>query len=204
MTPDWGGALGGCPQAVLELLGEERSGRLAAYVSLVERWNRAVGLVGGGMTSERLWGLVEETLAALPYLPSRGKLLDVGSGSGIPAIPLLVARPDLEGVLLEPRERRWAFLREVVRELSLHAEVRRDRFSAMVGSGFAALTVRGVERSHWETLAAAALAATGVVVWWTGGDLVKDLPTGGRIHVVRCPRSATERGAFLVWSPCST
>ncbi|HNX49815.1 MAG TPA: class I SAM-dependent methyltransferase [Thermoanaerobaculaceae bacterium] len=175
-----------------------------AYVRLVERWNRAVGLVGGGMTANRLWGLVEETLAALPYLPSDGKLLDVGSGNGIPAIPLLVARPHLEGLLLEPRERRWAFLREMVRELRLHAEVRRDRLSSRVGSGFAVLTVRGVERSQWEDVAAAALVATGVVVWWTGGAMVKDPPRGGKMHVVRYPLPATGRGAFLVWSPCST
>ena len=76
------------------------------------------------MRTSSLTGHVLESLAALPWVGSTGTLLDVGSGNGFPAVPLLLARPGVRGVLLEPRERRWAFLREVVRELGLPAEVR--------------------------------------------------------------------------------
>jgi 16S rRNA G527 N7-methylase RsmG len=107
-------------------------------------------------------------------------------------------------VLLEPRERRWAFLREVVRELDLAAEVRRERFTAATGSGFAALTVRGVERSQWEGLAAGALADDGVVVWWTSESLAAAPPGSGKGRVLLCPMPAAGRGALVVWSPRST
>ena len=161
-------------------------------------------LVAGRVPATRLWSLVEDSLAALPHLPHEGRLLDIGSGVGIPAIPLLVARPRLQGVLLEPRERRWAFLREVVRELDLAAEVRRERFTPTVGSGYAALTVRGVERSQWGGLAAGALAADGVVAWWTGEKVAANPPGDGKGHVLLCPMPAAGRGTLVVWSPCST
>jgi 16S rRNA G527 N7-methylase RsmG len=192
------------PLALVQLLGSETTGRLARYVEMADRWGRAVDLVAGARPVARLWTLIGDTLAALPYLPREGGLLDVGSGVGIPAIPLLLARPDLHGVLLEPRERRWAFLREVVRDLGLSAEVRRERLTSGVGTGFAAMTVRGVERSHWEGLATRVLAASGVVVWWTGEKIATEPPGSGEGRVLICPVPATERGALVVWSPRST
>ena len=192
------------PPAVLRLLGAETAERLARYVEMADRWSRAVDLVAGGLPGVRLWALIEDSLAALPHLPHEGRLLDIGSGVGIPAVPLLVARPRLHGVLLEPRERRWAFLREVVRELGLSAEVRRERLTPTVGTSFAAVTVRGVERSQWEGLAAGALAADGVVVWWTSESLAAAPAGSGKGHVLLCPMPTAGRGACVVWSPRST
>ena len=72
-------------------------------------------------------------------------LIDVGSGNGSPGIVLGVLRPDLEVTLLEPRVRRWAFLREVVRLLGLpQTQVLRARHDdCRVGSA-RTVTVRGV------------------------------------------------------------
>jgi 16S rRNA (guanine527-N7)-methyltransferase len=53
--------------------------------------------------------------------------VDIGSGAGLPGLPLAIARPDLQIVLLEPLLRRSDFLREVVAELSLPVEVVRGR-----------------------------------------------------------------------------
>lgn len=192
------------PLAIQRLLGAEIAERLARYVETADRWRRAVDLVAGRLPSARLWTLIGDTLAALPYLPREGRLLDVGSGVGIPAIPLLLARPGLYGVLLEPRERRWAFLREVVRDLGLSAEVRRERLTSEVGTGFAAMTVRGVERSHWEDVAPGALTADGIVLWWTGERVAAEPPGSAHGRVLICPMPATERGALVVWSPRST
>ena len=58
--------------------------------------------------------LVAEVLPALA-LPAPGRLLDIGSGNGSPGLVFALLREDLEVVLLEPRLRRWAFLREAVR-----------------------------------------------------------------------------------------
>jgi 16S rRNA (guanine(527)-N(7))-methyltransferase RsmG len=69
-------------------------------------------------------------LESVAYQPTEtaGLLVDVGSGAGLPGVPLLCTRPDWRGVLVEPRQKRWAFLRRVIRELELDARVERGRY----------------------------------------------------------------------------
>ena len=67
---------------------------------------------------------VDDALASLPLLEGEaGPLVDVGSGAGFPGVPLLLARPDLEGVLLESRAKRAAHLAEVVTATGLAPRV---------------------------------------------------------------------------------
>jgi 16S rRNA (guanine527-N7)-methyltransferase len=60
-------------------------------------------------------------------MPDGASMVDVGSGAGLPGVPLAIARPDLRVVLLEPMARRVAWLTEVVDELELDIEVLRGR-----------------------------------------------------------------------------
>ena len=178
---------------------------LAAYLALLGRWGTAVDLLGDMDEEELLAGHVREALAALPWLSEEGALLDVGSGNGFPAVPLLLARPRLRGVLLEPRERRWAFLCEVVRELGLDAEVVRSRAAEHAGSGYAAVTVRGVEMGEWLPHAGRLLAPEGTLLWWTSGEnaaeLVRRVPEG---RVLTFPLPDPTRGKLAVWRRCFT
>lgn len=85
------------------------------------------GLIGPREVS-RIWErhlLNSAVLAEL--LTPESRVVDVGSGAGLPGIPLAIARPDVELVLLEPMARRVAWLREVVTELDLAVEVVRGR-----------------------------------------------------------------------------
>lgn len=69
-------------------------------------------------------------LAQLPdsVLPVGAEVLDVGSGGGLPGIPLAIARPDLRVTLLDPLQRRVDYLREIIEELGLaNVRVLRDR-----------------------------------------------------------------------------
>ena len=95
--------------------------RLTRYAELVERWSGRHNLVRFSNRSELVQRHILEALAAAPLLKGSGRLLDVGSGAGLPGVPLLAVRPQWGGVLLEPRQKRWAFLRTVVRELGLEA-----------------------------------------------------------------------------------
>jgi 16S rRNA G527 N7-methylase RsmG len=140
-------------------------------------------------------------LAGEPFLPATGALVDVGSGNGFPAVPLLLARPALSGVLLEPRERRWAFLREVGRELGLSAAVLRENIREHVGS-YAALTVRGVDRGVWWPQVGRLLAAGGVALWWHTGE--PGLGHDDLDRVVTSPLPDPGRGWLSVWRRCST
>ena len=76
----------------------------------------------------RLWDRHLLNSAAIAELLEPGeRVIDIGSGAGLPGIPLAIARPDLEIVLLEPLLRRSGFLNEVVAELGLAVEVVRGR-----------------------------------------------------------------------------
>lgn len=189
-----------------ELVGEAgvRGGlteRLAVFLDLLERWGRSVNLVGDDRPEVIIRSHVLESLAGAPFLPTAGALLDVGSGNGFPAVPLLLARPDLSGVLLEPRERRWAFLREVGRELAMSVTVVRENVREHTGC-YAAMTVRGVERAVWWPHVARLLAPGGVALWWHTGEAG---PAGGRLdRVVTSPLPDPGRGWLSVWRRCST
>jgi 16S rRNA (guanine527-N7)-methyltransferase len=125
--------------------------RLAAYLDLLAKWNRVYNLTAirerGRMESHH----VDDALAVLPYLPTKPacRLLDVGSGGGIPGIPLAIARPGFRVVLLDANAKKAAFLQQVAIELAL-ANVRvvasriedfRDdaRFDVVISRAFAEL-----------------------------------------------------------------
>ncbi len=77
---------------------------------------------------DRLWDRHLLNSAAVGELLDPGeRVVDIGSGAGLPGLPLAIARPDLEIVLLEPLLRRSDFLREAVAELGLPVEVVRGR-----------------------------------------------------------------------------
>ena len=89
-------------------------GRLAAYLDTLAAWSARVNLTGARSPAERTRLLVGSVLGAAG-LPVSGRLIDVGSGNGSPGLVLALLRDDLEVTLLEPRARRWAFLREAAR-----------------------------------------------------------------------------------------
>lgn len=188
--------------STLATLGSEVGERLDRFVRLVLTWNRAQHLVSGRLSERGLWELVEDSLAGAALLPAQGRVLDVGSGAGLPVIPLLIVRPEIHGTLIEPRERRWAFLREAMRELGIDAEVRRERLDGVREEGWDALTVRGVECGVWRDRAPRLLKAGGWVVWWTSAQAVEEARLDGR--VVGYPVLGAGRGCIVVWTPCFT
>ncbi len=95
-------------------LGEPASTRLCRYLDTLARWSLRVNLTAARSPAERVRLLVKDVLGAVS-LPEPGRLIDVGSGSGSPGLVFALLRDDLEVTLLEPRVRRWAFLREAAR-----------------------------------------------------------------------------------------
>jgi 16S rRNA (guanine527-N7)-methyltransferase len=101
----------------------DRLGIVRRYAQLLATEGLTRGLLGP-READRIWDrhLVNSAVVAA-LLPSGARVVDVGSGAGLPGIPLALARTDVQVVLLEPMLRRTTFLTEVVDELGLAARV---------------------------------------------------------------------------------
>lgn len=101
----------------------DQTDAIRRYVRILTTRGIERGLLGP-READRIWERHVLNSAALAGLPADGaRVLDVGSGAGLPGIPLALARPDLSVVLLEPLLRRSDFLTEVVDELALGGRV---------------------------------------------------------------------------------
>lgn len=94
-----------------------------AYAQEVLKFRKALNLTSIDNEGDFFARFIEPSLAMAEWMPEKGRLLDIGSGMGVPGVPLLIARPGLVGVLVERRKKRAEFLRHVVRTLKLNADV---------------------------------------------------------------------------------
>jgi len=180
--------------------------RLAHYAELLERWSERHNLVRYSSREELVRRHILDALAAAPLLVGSGRLLDVGSGAGLPGVPLLAVRPQWGGVLLEPRQKRWAFLRTVVRELGLEADVARSRFQDLGECPkFDLITVRAVG-GHEALLewARGRLTEGGEVVIWTTVDGQAALEAVAGWRVLSSQQPGLDCGRLARLQPCFT
>lgn len=148
--------------------------KLAIFVREVLTWQKKMNLVGVSTRDRLIRELLLDSLVLLPYLAKDGKLLDLGSGAGFPAIPLKICLPNVHFQLLEPRIRKAVFLRHAVRLLQLdRIEVTAGRIEESGESlplhGYQIITARAVTSLH-QTLqwCAPYLARKGVLISFQG------------------------------------
>ena len=155
---------------------------LERYIQLVLSWRDRVNLTGVRTEEDAARVLVGEALGCLPYLPERGVLVDVGSGSGTPGIPIAVARPGLHVVLVESSRKKAGFLEVALRELRLrNADVICERAEALGRSP--------AHRERYDAATARAVAPLPVLA-----ELVLPLVKIGGVAVL--PRGPSARGAL--------
>jgi len=142
------------PAAVCQLYGQSLS-TIESYVSVLATRGVEWGLIGPREVP-RLWERhILNSAAIAGLIPSGATVVDVGSGAGLPGIPLAVLRPDLDVVLLEPLLRRADFLMQTVEELGLDDRVR---------------VVRGRAEEHkssYDVVTCRAVAPLGKLLGWT-------------------------------------
>ncbi|HEX8282245.1 MAG TPA: RsmG family class I SAM-dependent methyltransferase [Pyrinomonadaceae bacterium] len=182
-------------------LDAEARARLGDYFGLVAAWNARLHLVAPCAPEEFATRHVLESLAALAFLPTGATFVDVGSGAGLPALPCLVARPDLKAVLFEANQKKSVFLREAVSRLGLYtrALVVAERFERAEPPEAHALTCRAIER-FTETLPALVSWASRVptLLLFGGESLRASLEAEGlSFDAVRLPESE-RRFLFVV------
>lgn len=156
----------------------------ALYAHYLElgRWNRTLSLIGPGTAREIIGRHYGESLAALPFVPEEGELVDLGSGAGFPGLVIAAARPRLAVTLVEARERKWLFLAAAARRGALPCRCLNVRVGlplpTSLPAAFDRVTVRALKlESPWMGALAGRLRPGGSLLLWVGDEL-PELPDG--------------------------
>lgn len=99
-------------------LSVEQQKQLVAYVELLHKWNKAYNLTSVRDPNEMLIRHILDSIVVAPYLQGT-RFIDVGTGPGLPGIPLSIVRPESHFTLLDSLGKRVRFLRQVQHELKL-------------------------------------------------------------------------------------
>jgi 16S rRNA (guanine527-N7)-methyltransferase len=175
------------PQYSLELT-DAPLARLSRFLEELDNWRRRVNLTGK-LTAEELVSHALESLVGAELLSPRSAVVDVGTGGGFPGVPLAIVRPDVVLTWLEPREKRAAFLRHVVRALPVgNAIVRTERTGDLEESEFEFATCRAVAL---DALGAVAFLRPGgrLLLWTTRAKAVAATGTLQLEQVLPLPES---------------
>lgn len=180
--------------------------KLLAYIALLYKWNKTYSLTALREQEQAISHHLLDSLAILPFVPP-GRLLDVGSGGGMPGIPLAIACPDLAVCLLDSNSKKSAFLQQALIDLSLkNAAVHCGRvehyqppesFHAITARAFAALPDLVSGSTHL-------LAADGVWLAMKGlcpDDEIAHLPATARLkatHRLQVPGVDGERHLIIL------
>ena len=135
-------------------LSDQVQNTLLDYIALLYKWNKAFNLTAVRDPEQMIIRHVLDSLAILPYLDEQ-KLLDVGTGGGIPGIIIAVCRPEIDISLLDSNGKKTRFLQQVKTHLSLdNVEVIQSRaedysppvlFDRIISRAFTALD----QMVHW-------------------------------------------------------
>lgn len=119
---------------------------LLAYLALLLRWNATYNLTAIRDPRQMVTRHLLDSLALAPHVAS-GSLADLGSGPGLPGIPLAIARPQAQVTLVESNGKKARFLREALRQLRLgNARVAESRAEALAEPGaYDCLTARALD-----------------------------------------------------------
>ncbi len=142
-----------CQQMAVSLT-DEQVDKLLQYHSLLVKWNKAFNLTAVRSPLEMISRHLTDSLSVLPHIDCQ-RLIDVGSGPGLPGIPLAICRPDLPITLLDSNIKKSRFQFQAKAELGLdNVEVIHDRvekfipeqpFDAVISRAFASLQ----DMIHW-------------------------------------------------------
>ncbi|HEY3348295.1 MAG TPA: RsmG family class I SAM-dependent methyltransferase [Thermoanaerobaculia bacterium] len=201
------------PAAVRPQAEAAREG-LAAFLAFLLERNGEMNLVSARAAEPvALAGHLADALAGLPFLPEPRpkprRLLDLGSGGGFPAVPLLIVRRDVEGTLVDSIRKKCMFLGEATERLALTARILNARFPdsfPMAKSGpFDVLTTRAVgSAGKLVSAARPALAPGARALLWTTEPLVKDAVRDSRARTSAFHRDPGSQRRGLLVLECFT
>ena len=183
--------------------------QLLAYMALIQKWTRVYNLTAVRDPQEMLTHHLLDSLSALPPLLRHTagqpiRLLDVGSGGGLPGVVLAICQPEIQVTCVDTVGKKAAFIQQVAATLrlpnlrGLHARVEtvQDRYDVVCARAFASLQ----DFTQWS---AAALAEGGVWMAMKGkmpSDEVAQLSSGIDVfHVEPLSVPGLDAERFLLW-----
>src|SRR6188768_1676175 len=121
---------------------------LADYFDFVQHHNPILHLVGPCTPEVFAVRHILESLTLLPHLPPNSKFADVGAGAGLPSIPCLIVRDDLQATLIESKEKKATFLHKALEDLGLagRAEVVNRQFEETSADDAGFVTCRALDK----------------------------------------------------------
>jgi len=117
---------------------------------------------------------VLESLLLLPHLPQNAKLADIGSGGGLPIIPCLIARSDLNVTLIESSQKKVVFLREVSNRLKLDTTIIAEPFEDIPAPDVSFVSCRALDQFMRKLPALINWAPRGSALLLFGGETLGD------------------------------
>lgn len=133
-------------QAEINLTDQQKK-QLVDFVQLLDKWNKAYNLTSVRDPNEMLVKHIMDSLVVSPYLQG-DKFIDVGTGPGLPGIPLAIINPDKQFVLLDSLGKRITFIKNALRELNIQnvtpilsrvEEYQEQQFDGVLSRAFASL-----------------------------------------------------------------
>ena len=155
-------------------LSTETITRFGDYYSLLTRWNDRLHLVAPCSPEEFAVRHVLESLLLLPHLPQNAGVADIGSGGGLPIIPCLIARPDLNVTLIESSQKKVVFLREASNRLGLHTTILAQPFEDVAAPPVSFVTCRALDQFMRKLPALINWAPRGSTLLLFGGETLGD------------------------------
>lgn len=146
----------------------DRDEKIAAYRAILLKWSERINLIGPE-AKRNLDDHIAEALEAARILDPEGRVLDFGSGGGLPAIPMAIVSPTATFYLCESDQKKWSFLKRTIRECALNSVVLGDRLQRALETldpdvKFGLVTSRAVGRpTEWVPLVAGRLDEGGRV-----------------------------------------
>jgi 16S rRNA (guanine527-N7)-methyltransferase len=187
-------------------LPDKHAPALLAYIDLLQRWNSAYNLTAIRDPRDMLTKHILDSLAMHRYF-THATLADLGTGPGLPGIPLAIVRPQAQVSLVESNGKKTRFMREVKRQLALeNIRVIESRAESLPEPGqYAAITARAMDRlAGILAVGGHLLADDGELLAMKGPQIaeeIAELPASWQvaaIHPLRVPGLEAERQLVVI------
>lgn len=167
---------------------------LADYTEEMILWNRRINLTGAKTAEQFIDGPLFDAMTLVPVIVETPSFVDIGSGGGLPGIPMMLLTRAEPVTLVEPRSKRATFLRHITAKLGLETVVEESRIEALHPRKWAAAVTQAVfAPEQWINLAPQYLEPGGFI-YVLASTRLEQMPMGietGAMAQFRNPRGST-------------